>query len=184
MLLGLPVSRSDMEIGGEEEAALATLAAPLPTPPLGPRDGGRWALVDITCQVMFVGDDTGLHFVFPTSTGEVGHETRIVSEARAFRFDPAVDNNGWHDSSESPVGYDNRSTAAACTSRSTSATARRSTGPTTCRRRRPARVACACVGHHDQLVEWLGLAGKTSPVWNENTIGLRVTTRGTYLQDP
>ena len=44
--------------------------------------------------------------IFPTSTGEPGHETFNV-RARAFRFDPALENDGWHDSSSFPVEIDN-----------------------------------------------------------------------------
>ena len=42
----------------------------LPTPPTAPVQAGRWALIDQTCQIMFVGDGpNNVVFVFPTSTG-------------------------------------------------------------------------------------------------------------------
>ena len=48
-----------------------------------------------------------LVFVFPTSTGSPGYETRDQDGARVFRFDPARENGGWHDSTHYPVPADN-----------------------------------------------------------------------------
>ena len=65
----------------------------------------RWMLIDRTCQIMFVGEGTDrLTFVFPTSTGEPGYETRDQDRSRAFQFDPALGNGGWHDSTHVPRG--------------------------------------------------------------------------------
>ena len=56
---------------------------------------------------MFIGAGSDTEFIFPTSTGSEGFETRDQDRADAFRFNPALDNGGWHDSSEFPVGVDN-----------------------------------------------------------------------------
>ena len=68
----------------------------------------RWMLIDQTCQIMFVGEGTEpVAFVFPTSTGEAGYETRDQDRSRVFRYNPAVGNGGWHDSIIYPAAEDN-----------------------------------------------------------------------------
>lgn len=105
--LGLPVSTLDMEAGSEEEQAM--MAAPsLLVPTSTAMDAQRWVLIDETCQVMFVGaGPQQLQFVFPTSTGEPGYETRPQDRSEVYRYDPAFDNDGWHDSTDFPVPEDN-----------------------------------------------------------------------------
>ena len=57
---------------------------------------------------MFVGDGSdGLAFVFRTSTGEAGFETRNQNGSRVFRYNPAAANGGWHNSIDYPVAADN-----------------------------------------------------------------------------
>ena len=57
---------------------------------------------------MFVGEGSSrIVFVFPTSTGEEGHETRLQDGSTVFRYDPALENDGWHNSSVYPVEADN-----------------------------------------------------------------------------
>ena len=46
-------------------------------------------------------------FVFRTSTGEAGFETRNQNASRVFRYDPAAANGGWHNSFDYPVTVDN-----------------------------------------------------------------------------
>ena len=63
--------------GSDEEQwmmAATSLAVPFTSAILSE----RWILIDRTCQIMFVGDaaTSELVFVFPTSTGEPGYETR------------------------------------------------------------------------------------------------------------
>jgi hypothetical protein len=184
VFLGLPISRSDMPAGSAEEAELLALTA-LPVPPGAPTDGGRWALIDMTCQVMIAGEGTsGVRFVFPTSTGEPEYPTRRISEADAFRFDPALENEGWHDSSEFPASYDNPLNGNMYKPiyfNDGQAIHGASHVPT-----RPASKGCArlAVAHHDALIGWLGLSGATSPVWRESTIDLTVTVQGEFLPDP
>src|SRR5690606_37835166 len=165
VFLGLPISRSDMAIGGPEEAELFALAE-LPIPPRAPNHGGRWALLDMSCQVLIIGDGTGVRFVFPTSTGESGYETRIVNSARAFRFDPALANGGWHDSSEFPSAYDNPLNGNMYKpiyfSNGQAIHGANKVPP------QPASKGCVRlqVGHQDELVAWLGLDGAGGPVWS------------------
>jgi LysM repeat protein len=107
MGLGLPVSTADMAAGSEEEQVLMA-ATQLNIPLYAPAEAERWALVDQTCQVMFVGAaNQPLQFIFPTSTGQPGFETRLQDASTVYRYDPAFQNDGWHDSTEFPVPEDN-----------------------------------------------------------------------------
>jgi hypothetical protein len=184
VFLGLPHSRSDMPAGSAEEAELLALTA-LPIPPGAPTQRGRWALIDMTCQVMIVGGETsGVRFVFPTSTGEAEFPTRRVAEADAFRFDPALENDGWHDSSEFPASYDNPLNGNMYKpiyfNNGQAIHGANNVPP------RPASHGCArlALSHHEARIAWLGLAGAAGPVWRESTIDLTVTVQGEYLPDP
>ena len=89
----------------EEQFLLAAVA--LPMPPNVATDG-RWIFIDLTCQVLLAGEGLDrLVFVFPTSTGEAGYETRLQERRPATRFNPALQNGGWHNSSSYPVAEDN-----------------------------------------------------------------------------
>jgi len=182
VLLGLPISRSDMAAGSDEEARLMAMTA-VPIPPGAPMVGDRWALIDIGCQVAFFGDRSGVRFVFPTSTGVAGIDTNIVSEAWAFRFDPALDNGGWHDSSEFPAAYDNPLNGNMYKpiyfSNGQAIHGANNVPP------QPASHGCVRlrVGDQDQLVSWLGLDGASGPVWAEGQIDLVVTTQGAFLPE-
>ena len=104
---GLPVSTADMPAGSEEEQLLMATPA-LPIPFTSAILSERWILIDRTCQIMFVGEGTAkLTFVFPTSTGQPGYETRSQNRSRVFKFNPAVANGGWHDSLTYPAAEDN-----------------------------------------------------------------------------
>jgi len=184
VFLGLPVSRSDMVAGSPEEAALLALTS-LPIPPGAPTDANRWALLDMTCQVLIAGDGvSGLRFVLPISTGDAGYETRVVAEAAAFRFDPAIDNDGWHDSSEFPSAYDNPLNGNMYKpiyfNDGQAIHGANNVPP------RPASKGCArlSVANQDALIGWLGLGDAGELVWRQGVIGLVVTTQGGYLPDP
>ena len=183
VFLGLPISRSDMPAGSAEEAELLALTA-LPVPP-GVPDASRWALIDMTCQVMIVGEGTqGVRFVFPTSTGDPEFPTRRISESASFRYDPAIENDGWHDSSEFPASYDNPLNGNMYKpiyfNDGQAIHGANHVPP------RPASHGCArlALAHQDALIGWLGLDGATGPVWRESTINLAVTVQGEYLPDP
>ncbi|MGB0112459.1 MAG: L,D-transpeptidase family protein [Ilumatobacteraceae bacterium] len=177
LAMGLPVDRSDMEADSPAEGFLLALTE-LPIPPNTATDG-RWILIDLTCQVMFVGEGQNLVFVFPTSTGEFEHETRLQERSRAFRYDPALDNGGWHNSTSYPVTADNPlngnmykplyfDNGQAIHGANSVPTSPQSKG---CARLRPA--------NQDALVAWLGLGDVSGPV-GTSRIDATVTVRGDY----
>ncbi len=105
--LGLAPSTLDMDAGSDEEQVLMA-ATRLNIPFAAPVEAERWVLVDQTCQVMFVGAGVDqLQFIFPTSTGQPGFETRLQDASKVYRYDPASENDGWHDSTEFPAPEDN-----------------------------------------------------------------------------
>ena len=105
--LGLEPSTADMAPDSEEEQTLLA-ATKLDIPPSAPIDTDRWVLIEQTCQIMFVGSGSDqLQFVFPTSTGEPGFETRPQEASLVYRYDPAIENGGWHNSTLYPVPQDN-----------------------------------------------------------------------------
>ena len=177
--LGLPVNRADMEPGSvEEQFLLATTALPIPP---GVATDGRWIFIDLTCQVLLTGEgfDRLVH-VFPTSTGEPGFETRLQERTRAFRYNPALDTAGWHNSSTYPVEADNPlngnmyrplyfDRGQAIHGANNVPTSPQSKG---CARLRPS--------HQDALVSWLGLDGIDGPTGSRDRISATGTVRGAY----
>lgn len=180
MGMGLPVDTSHMAPGSDEEAALFETES-LNVPKGAAVWANRWVLIDKTCQVMFVGEgENGISNVYPTSTGESGFETRDALAAAAFRFDPAVDNDGWHDSSRFPVEADNPQNGnmykpiyfnegQAIHGANYVPPVPRSKG---CARMFP--------WHQDHLIAWLGLDHLTDATWRESQIGTTVTVQGDY----
>lgn len=178
LALNMPASRADMEPGSDEERLLMA-ATGLAVPPTAPTSASRWALIDKTCQVMFVGEGGSLRFVFPTSTGESGYETRDQNAVRAFRFEPEADNGGWHNSYDyptdnplngnmyMPIYFDGGQAIHGATNVPTY----------------PASKGCSRlqVAHQDALIDWLGIRGITSSLWyGEDEINLTVTIQGSY----
>ena len=177
---GLPVSTADMVGGSEEEQAMmATTVLPIPFTSAILAD--RWVLIDRTCQIMFVGEGTQkLQFVFPTSTGQPGFETRDQTRSRVFKFDPALNNGGWHDSLTYPAAEDNPlngnmykplyfDRGQAIHGANNVPTSPQSHG---CARLR--------VEHIDMLLAWLGLADASGPVGNRDRINLTVNVQGAW----
>jgi lipoprotein-anchoring transpeptidase ErfK/SrfK len=130
---------------------------------------------------MFTGEGTGqLVNIFPTSTGEPEFETRLQERTRAFRYDPALQNDGWHESSLYPVEVDNPLNGnmykplyfdggQAIHGANNVPTSPQSKG---CARLRPSDM--------DRLVSWLGLDGIDGPTNSPDRIGVTVTARGGY----
>ena len=177
---GLPVSTADMAGGSEEEQLL--LATPvLPIPFTSAILAERWVLIDRTCQIMFVGEGTQkLTFVFPTSTGMPGFETRDQTRSRVFKFDPALANGGWHDSLTYPAAEDNPlngnmykplyfDRGQAIHGANNVPTSPQSHG---CARLR--------VEHIEMLLAWLGLADANGATGNRDRINLTVNVQGTW----
>ena len=183
MALGFPVHSRHLEPGSDEEAAIFT-ATTIGIPEGAPTDSDRWLLVDQTCQVIFTGEgDDRVVDVFPTSTGAEGNETFNV-RARAFRFDPALDNDGWHDSASFPVEIDNPlngnmykpiyfNEGQAIHGAEFIPPYPRSKG---CARTFPK--------HQDAIIEWLGLQDMTEATWKARDIDLAVVVRGRYVELP
>ena len=179
LALGLPVNRADMAAGSPEEALLlATTVLPVPA---NVGSDGRWIFIDLTCQILLTGDGPAqLVNVFPTSTGEPGYETRLQEQTRAFRFDPALDNGGWHESTDYPVPEDNPlngnmykplyfDNGQAIHGANNVPTSPQSKG---CARLKPA--------DHDRLVAWLGLDTIDGATYSKDRIGVTVTVRGGF----
>ena len=178
--LGLPATTADMVAGSAEEEMLLA-ATELAVPQTSATASTRWILIDRTCQIMFAGSGSSeLAYVFPTSTGSEGHETRLQERSNAFRFDPAIANGGWHDSTDFPVAIDNPLNGnmyrplyfdggQAIHGANNVPTSPQSKG---CARLR--------VEHQDALVDWLGLSDARAPIWSERQIAVTVNVQGEY----
>ncbi len=179
LALGLEASTTDMEAGSEEEQMLLAVDE-LPPPPMATTDQDRWVLIDQTCQFMFAGGVDNLVFGFPTSTGEDGHNTRNQSRSRAFRYDPASANGGWHNSTDFPVSIDNPLNGNMYKPiyfDGGQAIHGANNVPTSPQSKGCARLS---VAHQNMLVDWLDLEATTAPTWSRNEIGLTVNVQGLY----
>jgi hypothetical protein len=182
MGLGLPVHNGHLAEGSDEEAAIFA-ATELSIPDGAPTDADKWILIDQRCQVIFTGEgDDRVVDVFPTSTGEPGHETFNV-RARAFRYDPAADNGGWHDSSSYPVSVDNPLNGNMYKPiYFNDGQALHGAGyiPP-----EPQSKGCARTfpSHQNMIIEWLGLDERTEATWVPGEIGVMVVVQGRYV-DP
>ena len=118
--------------------------------------------------------------MFKTSTGEAGFETRNQNGSRVFRYNPAAANGGWHNSTAYPVAADNPlngnmykplyfDDGQAIHGANNVPTSPQSKG---CARLR--------VGDHQTLVDWLGLGGVSSPIWDSGDINFTVSVQGHY----
>ena len=178
--LGLEASIADLLLGSSEHVNLFAVKS-LPTPPSTATKSDRWILIDRTCQWMFVGTGSELVFSFPTSTGTDGFETRIQDRAEVFRYNPAVDNGGWHDSTEYPVGVDNPLNGnlykplyfdlgqAIHGANNVPA--------------EPASKGCArlSVANQERLLDWLNLLDATEETWRTQEINLTVNVQGEFV---
>lgn len=182
MGLGLRVSTGHLVPGSDEEQLMFS-ATGFHIPDGAPTRSDKWALIDETCQVMFIGEGPAkIVDILPVSTGEVGHETINVSKVKAFRYDPAIDNGGWHDSASFPVEVDNPlngnmykplyfNEGQAIHGAEYIPPFPRSKG---CARTFP--------GHQDILVSWLGLDEMTDATWRAQDIGLTITVQGRFRE--
>jgi lipoprotein-anchoring transpeptidase ErfK/SrfK len=127
---------------------------------------------------MFVGTGAQqLNFVFPTSTGEEGFETRDQDRSPIFRFDPALRNDGWHNSSLYPVPEDNPLNGNMYKPLyfdGGQAIHGANNVPTT-----PQSKGCARLRPSDQdaLIAWMGLANATGPTGGN---GVTVNVQGEF----
>ena len=155
-----PSARAEMTPGSMEEYALMGAAGIRP-PATAATSADRWILIDKTCQILVAGEGDRLVFVFKTSTGEPGWETRNHERVRLYRYNPALDNAGWHNSTRFPVADDNPLNGNMYKPLYFDAV-RQSTAPTTSRRRRPARGAPGSA-LSIRSCWWRGSVSATSP---------------------
>ena len=179
--LGLDVTLTDMEAGSAEEDALMA-ANGIVSPYTSALNQDRWILVDRTCQVMFIGESsTSLSFVYPTSTGSEGFETRDQDQSSVFRFDPALDNEGWHNSTDYPVPADNPLNGNMYKPMyfdNGQAIHGANNVPTTPQSKGCVRLSPA---HQTTLINWLGLQDATGP---QSGIPVTVNVQGAYPHAP
>ncbi len=180
LAFGLATTIADMAPGSNEQAVLFA-ATGLPTPASSATASERWVLIDRTCQIMFIGAGAETQFIFPTSTGSEGFETRIQDRAEAFRFNPALDNGGWHDSSEYPVGVDNPLNGNLYKplyfDLGQAIHGANNVPPT------PASKGCARLSVADQntFIAWLGLDTATGETWRKSEMNVTVNVQGDFV---
>ena len=180
LALGMDTTIADMAPGTAEQTTLFA-SDTLPTPNSTAIESERWVLIDRTCQIMFIGTGTDTTFVFPTSTGSEGFETRDQDRSEAFRFNPALDNGGWHDSSEFPVGVDNPLNGNLYKplyfDLGQAIHGANSVPPT------PQSKGCARLRVDDQntFVGWLGLDDATGETWRKEEMNVTVNVQGEFI---
>lgn len=183
LALGLDTTIADMAPWSTEQTALFA-SAELPTPDSTATDSDRWVLIDRTCQIMFIGAGADTTFVFPTSTGSEGFETRDQDRSEAFRFNPALDNGGWHDSTEFPVGIDNPLNGNLYKplyfDLGQAIHGANNVPPT------PESKGCARLRVDDQntFVSWLGLDDATGETWRKDEMNVTVNVQGEFIPRP
>ena len=183
LALGLDTTINDMAPGSTEQAALLA-SETLPTPNSTAIESERWVLIDRTCQIMFIGSGADTTFVFPTSTGSEGFETRDQDRSEAFRFNPALDNGGWHDSTEFPVGVDNPLNGNLYKplyfDLGQAIHGANNVPPT------PESKGCARLRVDDQnaFVAWLGLDDATGETWRNDEMNVTVNVQGEFVPRP
>jgi L,D-transpeptidase catalytic domain len=181
MALHLPISRNDMAPGSAEEQSLMS-AQSIAIPADAAIGSSRWILINKTCQVMFAGEgEGGVKFVFKTSTGEPGWETSSQQRVSAFRYDPALENDGWHNSTKFPVEEDNPLNGNMYKPiyfhRGQAIHGANNVPP------EPASKGCARLRpeNQDALLSWLGLDDVTEATYNRDRINVSVSVHGDYV---
>ena len=119
--------------------------------------------------------------MFKTSTGEPGSETRDHGQVRLYRYNPALDNGGWHNSSRFPVPEDNPLNGNMYKPlyfyRGQAIHGAANVPPS------PASKGCARLRpeNQDALIAWLGLADVTEQLYDDDRIDATVTVQGSYV---
>jgi len=169
-----------MAPGSPEEQALLSATA-IAVPATAAVSAERWILIDKTCQVLFAGEGGAISFVYKTSTGEPGWETRDHAQVRLYRYNPAPENGGWHNSSRFPVPEDNPLNGNMYKplyfDGGQAIHGANNVPPT------PASKGCARLRpeHQDALIDWLGLADVTGQLYDDDRLGATVTVQGAYV---
>lgn len=181
LAVGLPVSTEDM-IGASPEEKQLMATDTLPIPFTSAILSERWILIDETCQIMFVGVGTDhLQFVFPTSTGLDEFPTRPQNRSRAFKYNSASHNGGWHDSLTYPAAEDNPLNGNMY--RPLYFDGGQAIHGANNVPRSPASHGCARLRlqHMDMLIAWLGLGDVTGATYNDGRINVTVNVQGQYI---
>jgi hypothetical protein len=179
MGLGLPITGGHLAADSDEAETIMN-AAGFGVPKGAATWSNKWILIDKTCQVMFTGEGEELVNIYPTSTGEPGSETRGGQSLPAFRYDPALDTGGWHDSTNFPVAIDNPQNGNMYKPiyfNSGQAIHGANYVPPN-----PQSKGCARTFplHQDELISWIGIDDVTEPMWSESKIGVTVTVQGAF----
>lgn len=178
--LGLPVTTNHL-IPGTDEEEIIMAATDLSLPVGAPTSAAKWIVIDKTCQVLVAGEgDRELVDIYPTSTGTAGYPTQNLGATPAYRYDPAPDNAGWHDSTNFPSAIDdpqNGNMYKPIYFNGGQAIHGANYVPPT-----PRSKGCARTfpGHQDQLLRWIGLADQTEITWQPSDIGVVVKVQGDY----
>ena len=141
--------------------------------PLGPHQQ--------TCQVIFVGEGPAASASSsrPRPVSPSRRPTR--TGPRVFRYDPALENNGWHNSTRFPVDADNPLNGNMYRPLyfdNGQAIHGAANVPA-----EPASKGCVRLRLEDQdaLLAWLGLDGLDGPTYDSGRIGLSVSVQGEYV---
>jgi hypothetical protein len=178
--VGFPASTHAMTAASDEMTLLQAIEQ-LPVPPDAATDSTRWILIDQTCQTMFIGNgDNHIEYVFATSTGDTEHPTRDQSRSAVFKYNPATDNDGWHDSTEYPAPEDNPLNGNMY--KPLYFDAGQAIHGANNVPNFPASKGCVRLQVHeqDQLIAWLGLDGRDEVTWGADQIGVTVDVRGRW----
>ena len=130
---------------------------------------------------MFVGrGDDALDFVFATSTGQAAFPTRDQDLSPAFRYNPASNNNGWHNSTDYPASNDNPLNGNMY--RPLYFDGGQAIHGANNVPRSPASHGCARlrVNNQDTLLDWLGLRDLTSGTNDAERINVTVNVQGVW----
>ena len=178
--VGLPASTEEVAADSDEMTLLQAIEL-IPVPPTAATGAPRWILIDQTCQVMFIGAGDGhIEFVFATSTGDAEHPTRDQHRSGVFKYDPAADNGGWHDSTEYPAPEDNPLNGNMY--KPLYFDAGQAIHGANNVPNFPASKGCVRLQVHEQdrLIAWLGLADRADVTWGAAEIGVTVDVQGQW----
>ena len=140
----------------------------------------RWALIDETCQIMFVGAATSRSTSCSRPRRATPRTAPDRRTARCVQVQPATFNNGWHNSTSFPAAEDNPLNGNMYKPLyfdNGLAIHGANNVP-----RYPASKGCARLRVPDMnaLLDWLGLAGERNITYSNSRINLTVNIQGEY----
>ncbi len=170
-LTGLGESRESITAGSDLENALLSREVEIPEKVRG--FSGGWIAISRVCQVLVAGEGDEIVYVFQTSTGEEGYETR-TGVNNVYRYRNPDWNGGWHNSTNYPVSLDNPLNGNMY--KPLYFDGGQAVHGATNIPRTPASKGCArlSVGNQDKLVTLLGFDGVTGTTYNVPDIRVAV----------